>query len=86
VDSQTLESTLIQHEENSMIHALIEERLLLFREILLLRDAENMCDREIAGAAGAPAGTAALHPIRANAMIAATRNGSLMNRSKEMLP
>jgi hypothetical protein len=69
-----------------MIRALIEERLLLFREIRVLRDVEKMSDREIAGTIGAPACTAAPHPVRANAMAPATGNGSWMKPSKEMLP
>jgi hypothetical protein len=47
---------------------------------------EDMSYREIADIAGAPACTAALHPVRAHARVAAARNGAWMRPSKEMLP
>jgi RNA polymerase sigma-70 factor (ECF subfamily) len=80
LDSEILESTLIRHEENGMIHALIEELLHLFREVLVLRDVEDMFYREITDITGVPASLAMPHLVRA------LGNGTQMRLSEEMLP
>jgi DNA-directed RNA polymerase specialized sigma24 family protein len=85
LDSETPESTLIRHEENSMMHLLIEGLLRLFREALILRDVEDMSYRQIADIKGLPACTMMPHLVHAPVMVAAAWNRAQMRPPEEML-
>ena len=82
----TPESILIQQEESSAIRALIEGLPHLFREVLVLRDIEDMSYREIAEITGVPIGTVMSRLARARKMFAAAWKGSERSASKETLP
>jgi RNA polymerase sigma-70 factor (ECF subfamily) len=83
---ETPESILIRHEENSMIYTLIEGLPHLFREVLVLRDVEDMFYRKIAYVTGATARTVMPRLGGARAMPAAARDGAQAKPSKDMLP
>jgi len=85
-DSETPESILIRHEENSMIQALIEALPDLFREVPVLWDVEDMPHRKIADITGVSACTVMPHLAGLRAMAAAAWNGRPARPSKEMLP
>jgi DNA-directed RNA polymerase specialized sigma24 family protein len=61
-NGETPESILIRHEEDTMIHALIQEPPHLFGEVLMLRDVDDMPGHEIADIVGKPAGTREMLP------------------------
>jgi RNA polymerase sigma-70 factor, ECF subfamily len=85
LDSGTPESILLRHEESSMIYALIQGHLHLFREVLVLGDMKDMSYREIADIAGLPACTAVPHTARAPATVAAAWNSAQITL-KDILP
>jgi RNA polymerase sigma-70 factor (ECF subfamily) len=85
-EPDTPESILIQQEESSAIRALIEGLPHLFREVLVLRDIEDMSYREIAEITGVPIGTVMSRLARARKMFAAAWKGSERSASKETLP
>jgi RNA polymerase sigma factor (sigma-70 family) len=70
-ESETPESILIRHEENSALRKAVEELPHLFREVLVLRDIEDMSYREIAEVTGVPIGTVMSRLARARKMFAA---------------
>jgi RNA polymerase sigma factor (sigma-70 family) len=70
-ESETPESILIQHEESSAIRKAVEGLPHLFREVLVLRDIEDMSYREIAEVIGVPIGTVMSRLARARKMFAA---------------
>ncbi|MGO9986985.1 MAG: sigma-70 family RNA polymerase sigma factor [Rhodomicrobium sp.] len=80
----TPESILIQHEENSAIRAAVEQLPHLFREVLVLRDIEDMPYREIAEVTGVPIGTVMSRLARARKMFAAAWKGPEMKPAEEM--
>jgi RNA polymerase sigma factor (sigma-70 family) len=82
----TPETILIQQEESGAIRAVIECLPQLFREVLVLRDIEDMSYREIAEITEVPIGTVMSRLARARKMFAAAWNGSERNASKEMAP
>ena len=69
-DPETPESILIQHQESRAIRAAVEELPHLFREVLVLRDIEDMSYREIADVTGVPIGTVMSRLARARKMFA----------------
>ena len=79
-------SPLIQQEETGAIFALIEQLPQNFREVLVLRDIEDMSYREIGEITGVPIGTVMSRLARARKMLAAGWKGSDLNASKEVLP
>jgi RNA polymerase sigma factor (sigma-70 family) len=85
-EQETPESILIQHEENRAIRSLVEGLPHPFREILVLRDIEDMSYREIAGVTGVPIGTVMSRLARARKMFATAWKGSKMCPAKERLP
>jgi RNA polymerase sigma-70 factor (ECF subfamily) len=82
-EQETPESILIQHEQNSAIRAAIEGLPHLFREVLVLRDIEDMSYREIAAITGVPIGTVMSRLARARKMFAAAWREPETNNSKE---
>jgi RNA polymerase sigma-70 factor (ECF subfamily) len=56
-----------------------------FREVLVLRDIEDMSYREIADVTGVPMGTVMSRLARARKLFAETWKGSQMRSPKEML-
>ena len=82
----TPELILIQQEESCAIRAVIEGLPHLFREVLVLRDIEDLSYREIAEITGVPIGTVMSRLARARKMFAAAWTGSERNASKEMAP
>ncbi len=82
----TPELILIQQEESGAIRAVVEGLPHLFREVLVLRDIEDMTYREIAEITGVPIGTVMSRLARARKMFAAAWKGSERNASKEMAP
>ena len=85
-EPETPESILIRHEEDCTMRSLIEALPHPFREVLVLRDIEDMSYREIAEVTGAPVGTVMSRLARARKMFAAAWNGSQAKSAKEMLP
>ena len=82
----TPESILIQQQESTAIRKLIEGLPHHFREVLVLRDIEDMSYREIAEITGAPIGTVMSRLARARKMFAAAWPGSGQAASKVTLP
>jgi RNA polymerase sigma factor (sigma-70 family) len=85
-DSETPESILIQHEASSAIRALIEGLPEPFREVLVLRDMEDMSYREIAEVTGVPIGTVMSRLARARKLFADAWSVSETKLSKKKLP
>jgi RNA polymerase sigma factor (sigma-70 family) len=82
-DSETPESILIQHETSSAIRALIEGLPEPFREVLVLRDMEDMSYREIAEVTCVPIGTVMSRLARARKLFADAWRVSETKLSKE---
>ena len=76
---------MIQHEENSAIRSLVEGLPRLFREVLVLRDIEDMSYREIADITGVPIGTVMSRLARARKVFADAWKGAQLTTSKDML-
>ena len=76
---------MIQHEENSAIRSLVEGLPHLFREVLVLRDIEDMSYREIADITGVPIGTVMSRLARARKVFADAWKGAQLKTSKDML-
>jgi RNA polymerase sigma factor (sigma-70 family) len=85
-DAQTPESILIQHETGNRIRALLERLPPPFREVLILRDMEDMSYREIAEITCVPIGTVMSRLSRARKLFADAWKLSEMKISKERLP
>jgi RNA polymerase sigma-70 factor (ECF subfamily) len=79
---ETPESILIRREENCTMRSLIEELPHPFREVLVLRDIEDMSYREISDITGIPMGTVMSRLARARKLFAANWKGLPM---KEIL-
>ena len=84
-EDETPESILIRHEDDCTMRSLIEGLPHPFREVLVLRDIEDMSYREIADITGAPMGTVMSRLARARKMFAEAWKGSQMRSPKEML-
>jgi RNA polymerase sigma-70 factor (ECF subfamily) len=69
-DGATPESILIEHETSCALRALIEGLPQPFREVLVLRDIEDMSYREIAEIACVPIGTVMSRLARARKLLA----------------
>jgi RNA polymerase sigma factor (sigma-70 family) len=85
-ERETPESILIQHEESGRVRALIEALPDIFREVLVLRDVEDMSYREIAEITGVPIGTVMSRLARARKMFAAAWKGSDKQLSGKVMP
>ncbi len=85
-DTETPESILIQRETNSTMRSLLAELPQPFREVLVLRDIEDMSYREIADITGVPLGTVMSRLARARKMFTAAWKGLEMKVSEEKLP
>jgi RNA polymerase sigma-70 factor (ECF subfamily) len=83
---ETPESILIQHETGRAIRALIEGLPQPFREILILRDMEDMSYREIAEITCVPIGTVMSRLSRARKLFAEAWKAPEMRTSNERLP
>jgi RNA polymerase sigma-70 factor (ECF subfamily) len=81
-EHETPESILIRREEDCTMRSLIEALPHPFREVLVLRDIEDMSYREIANITGVPMGTVMSRLARARKMFAADWKGLPM---KEIL-
>ena len=84
-EDETPESILIRHEDDCTMRFLIEGLPNPFREVLVLRDIEDMSYREIADITGVPMGTVMSRLERARKMFAEAWKGSQMRSPKEML-
>jgi RNA polymerase sigma factor (sigma-70 family) len=82
----TPEAILIQREEENAMRSLIEELPHPFREVLVLRDIEDMSYREIAEITGVPMGTVMSRLARSRKIFAAAWKDSEMHLTKERLP
>lgn len=83
-EQETPESIMIRQEEDCTMRSLIEGLPHPFREILVLRDIEDMSYREIADITGVPMGTVMSRLARARKMLAAVWNDSLARPSTEI--
>ena len=83
-EQDTPESILIRQEDDSAMRSLIEGLPHQFREVLVLRDIEDMSYREIADITGVPMGTVMSRLARARKLFAAAWTGSSMRPSKEI--
>jgi RNA polymerase sigma factor (sigma-70 family) len=79
----TPEAILIQHEEENAMRSLVEGLPHPFREVLVLRDIEDMSYREIAEITGVPIGTVMSRLARARKMFGAAWKETEMKLSKE---
>ena len=70
-EDETPESILIRREEDCTMRSLIEGLPQPFREVLVLRDIEDLSYREIADITGVPMGTVMSRLARARKMFAA---------------
>ena len=84
-EEETPESILVRHEEDCAMRSLIEGLPHPFREVLVLRDIEDMSYREIADITGVPMGTVMSRLARARKMFAEVWKGSQMRSPREML-
>lgn len=84
-EDETPKSILIRHEDDCTMRFLIEGLPNPFREVLVLRDIEDMSYREIADITGVPMGTVMSRLARARKMFAEAWKGSQMRSPKEML-
>jgi RNA polymerase sigma-70 factor (ECF subfamily) len=84
-DNETPESILIRQEEDCTMRSLIEGLPHPFREVLVLRDIEDMSYREIADIAGVPMGTVMSRLARARKLFAEAWKGAQMRSPKEIL-
>ncbi len=75
---------MIENEEISAVRAAVEQLPHLFREVLVLRDIEDMSYRENAEVTGAPIGTVMSRLARARKMFAAAWKGPEMKTAKVM--
>ena len=69
VTEETPESILFEHANEEAVREAIENLPILFREVLLLADAEEMTYREIADALGIPTGTVMSRLARARKLL-----------------
>jgi len=83
-EPETPESILLQREETSAVRAAIEGLPHPFREVLVLRDIEDMSYREIAEVTGVPIGTVMSRLARARKMFADAWKALEMKSSKEL--
>lgn len=83
-ETETPESILIQREEGNAVRNAIEGLPPLFREVLVLRDIEDMSYREIAEVTGVPIGTVMSRLARARKLFAAAWAGA--DSAKELQP
>jgi RNA polymerase sigma factor (sigma-70 family) len=83
-DGETPESILIQREAGSTMRALIEGLPQTFREVLILRDIEDMSYREIAEITSVPIGTVMSRLARARKLFGEAWKTSEMKISKPM--
>ncbi len=83
-EPETPESILLQQEESGAIRAAVEGLPHLFREVLVLRDIEDMSYREIATVTGVPIGTVMSRLARARKMFAVAWKALEMKSSKEL--
>ena len=74
-EDETPESILIRREEDCTMRSLIEGLPHQFREVLVLRDIEDMSYREIADITGVPMGTVMSRLARARKMFVANWKG-----------
>ena len=83
-DQETPETILIKQQESTRIRALIETIPHQFREVLVLRDIEDMSYREIAEITDVSIGTVMSRLARARKMFAAAWKKTQMQASKEI--
>ncbi len=83
-EQDTPESILIRQEEDCTMHFLIEGLPHPFREVLVLRDIEDMSYRDIAEITGVPMGTVMSRLARARKLFAAAWTGSSERPAKEI--
>jgi len=69
-DLKTPESVLIEHQDNDAVRAIIEQLPEHIREVLVLRDVQDLSYREIADILGVPIGTVMSRLSRARKMFA----------------
>jgi len=80
-EDETPESILIRREEDCTMRSLIEGLPHPFREVLVLRDIEDMSYREIADITGVPMGTVMSRLARARKLFAADWKGLPMKET-----
>jgi RNA polymerase sigma-70 factor (ECF subfamily) len=80
-EDETPESILIRREEDCTMRSLIEGLPHPFREVLVLRDIEDMSYREIAEITGVPMGTVMSRLARARKLFAADWKGLPMKET-----
>jgi RNA polymerase sigma factor (sigma-70 family) len=83
-EHETPESLLIQHQESLAVRAIVEALPQLFREVLVLRDIEDMSYREIADITSVPVGTVMSRLSRARKMFAAAWRKHSLLTAKEI--
>jgi RNA polymerase sigma factor (sigma-70 family) len=77
LDAETPESALIRSEESAALRACIAALPVQYREVLVLREIDQLSYREIAAAIDAPTGTVMSRLARARGLLAAAWRGRL---------
>ena len=82
-DPNTPESVLIEHQENDAVRALIAELPGHIREVLVLRDVQDLSYREIADILDVPIGTVMSRLARARKVFAEAWKRSMQQKTSE---
>jgi RNA polymerase sigma-70 factor (ECF subfamily) len=82
IETETPETVLIKNDESRLLRSLVEELPHLFREVLVLRDIEDMSYKEIAEVTGVPIGTVMSRLARARKMLSAAWKGLELTPAK----
>jgi|SRR5271165_6158229 len=85
-EQETPETILMQHQENSAIRAAIEAIPHPFREVLVLKDIEDLSYREVAEIIAAPIGTVMSRLSRARTLFAEAWQAGEAEPSQKVLP
>ena len=85
-DPKTPESVLIEHQENDAVRTLIEELPGHIREVLVLRDVQDLSYREIADLLDVPIGTVMSRLARARKLFAEAWKRSTENTHRGPVP
>ena len=83
-DAETPESLLIRSDEQDALRALIAALPVQYREVLVLREIDQLSYREIAAAIDAPTGTVMSRLARARERLAAAWRGAARGRKRRM--
>jgi RNA polymerase sigma-70 factor, ECF subfamily len=76
------ESLILRQQDNATVRRLVAELPQPFREVIVLREINDLSYQEIAGVAGVPVGTVMSRLARARAMLRSAWNAAETNVTK----